>query len=94
MALKRYRKVAAKSGQLTARYGSDGEGSIDLMYAHGGGGACRPDARMLAGMFEDKRFRPSMKNFPGFDQEMSLREELEARGYDITTLRFSIQKKA
>jgi hypothetical protein len=54
--------------------------------------AQKPDARVLASALEDKRQGyafPSM----AIVQRPSLIEELEARGYDITTLRFSIQLK-
>ena len=49
--------------------------------------------RLLHSVLANERCRPSMKNFPGYEMDRSLVDELEARGYDITTIKFSIQKK-
>ncbi|KFL48516.1 hypothetical protein IL54_3949 [Sphingobium sp. ba1] len=40
----------------------------------------------------EKTLRPKFPG-PGYDYEPSLVDELEARGFDITTLRISIMKK-
>jgi hypothetical protein len=91
--MKRYRTPTAKPGELKAGYGrEDRHCSPSLVYVWGGKGAQKPDARVLASALEDKRQGyafPSM----AIEQRPSLIEELEARGYDITTLRFSIQLK-
>lgn len=93
MSSKRYRTPTAKRGELKAAYGRvDRHNNPSLVYIWGGGGAQSPDARILASAFEDKRHGysfPTMKP----EERPSLVEELEARGYDITTLRFTIQKK-
>jgi len=90
---KRWRTPVAKRGQLKAAFGrEDRHSKPELLYAWGGGGAQSPDARVLAAAFEDKRHGygfPSMR----LEERPSLIEELEARGYDITTLRFTIQQK-
>jgi hypothetical protein len=39
------------------------------------------------------RTRPSVASFPGFEIERSLIADLDARGYDPKTLKFSISKK-
>ncbi|MBK9496681.1 MAG: hypothetical protein IPO08_19705 [Xanthomonadales bacterium] len=75
--------MAAKHGELKVRWGKlDGESQ--LLYEWGGGGAQKPDARILMSAIEDA---------PGRPKERSLSEELEARGYDLTTLRFSIRQR-
>ncbi len=80
---KRWRTPTAKRGELKAAYGKV-DGELALGYAWGGGGADKPDGRILMRALEDN---------PVFDGK-SLVEELEARGYDITTLKFSVQQKA
>lgn len=80
--MRRYRITPAKPGELKAQYGRV-DGDLDVGYSWGGRGAGSPDARILSRTFEDT---------PIFEGR-SLRQELEARGYDITTLRFSIRQK-
>lgn len=91
MGRKRWRTVTAKPGELKAAYGRV-DGDLCIGYAWGGAGADKSDARILGAVMEDRWSRPA---FPlGTTEERpSLIEELEARGYDITTLKFSIQKK-
>ena len=88
--MKRYRTPTAKPGELKAGYGrEDRHCSPNLVYVWGGEGGQKPDARVLGSALEDKRHGyafPSMV----LEQRPSLIEELEARGYDITTLRFTI----
>jgi len=79
---KRWRAPKAKPGELKIAYGKS-EGDLDLFYCFGGEGAVKGDTRLLAHFFESVKW-PDDKN---------LRQELEARGYDITTLKFSIQQK-
>lgn len=80
---KRWRTPTAKPGELKAAYGRV-DGELDLGYAWGGSGAEKSDSRILMRALEENNV---------YDGK-SLRQELEERGYDITTLRFSIQKKA
>lgn len=80
--MKRYRITPAKPGELKAQYGRV-EGDLDVGYSWGGSGAGKPDSRILMRAIEDT---------PIFDGK-TLREELVARGYDITTLKFSIRQK-
>lgn len=80
--MKRLRAPKAKPGELKVAWGKS-EGSIDLFYCHGAAGAGKPDARLLSHFFE------SVTYFEG----RNLRQELERRGYDITTLKFTIQIK-
>lgn len=81
--VKRLRAPKAKPGELIARWGKV-EGIVDLCYD----GPSRPDMHLLHGALTGKKFQP-------FDStwSASFLQELEERGYDITTLKFSIKKK-
>jgi hypothetical protein len=83
--MRRYRKPEAKQGELLVKYGKE-FGDEDLFYCHPENecGMSR-DSRMLAIAFERTVLFP--------EDGRTLRQELEARGYDITTLKFSIMKK-
>ncbi len=80
--MKRWRKPYAKLGELKVAYGKCWD-KEDVFYCHGGDGAARCDTRMLMQFFERKNSL----------SEKTLREELIERGYDITTIKFSIQQK-
>lgn len=79
---KRLRKPKARPGELLIRFGKV-DGEVDLFYCHGGQGATKRDARLLSHFFE-------VVTWP---DGMNLRKELEYRGYDISTLLFSVQQK-
>lgn len=82
---KRWRRVQAKPGQLVARYGRDADGQgPDIVYGTGGHGTSMSDGRIL--------FR-ALGDIIVHDGK-TLVQELVARGYDVTTLRFSIELKA
>ena len=82
--MKRLRNPVAKLGELKAAWGRVERGDTpSLVYAYGAGGAGKPDARILSTALEE------LIVFNG----KSLIEELEVRGYDLTTLKFSIQQK-
>ena len=80
---KRFRVPVAKPGELLVKWGKE-YGEEDLFY-------CRPentcgmrrDAKLLSIAFEDTILLDGK----------TLRQELEDRGYDIKTLKFSIMKK-
>lgn len=77
------RKVRAKPGELVAAFGKhEAGGRPDIAYAWGGGGADKPDARILSNALEQAPVHMGR----------TLRQELVARGYDISTLRFSVRK--
>ncbi|AUQ62149.1 hypothetical protein [Phaeobacter inhibens] len=81
---KRIHTLTAKPGQLRAGWGRPEPGETpDLCYAWGAAGADKTDGRVLSSAFEFE------KNCFG----RTLREELEYRGYDVTTLKFSIEQK-
>lgn len=76
------RHIRAKPGELIAAFGTAERGDRpDIQYAWGGGGASKSDGRILCNALEE------VKVFNG----KTLREELTDRGYDISTLRFSIK---
>ena len=84
--MKRWRAPKARPGELVARWGKV-EGMVDLCYD----GPNRPDMHLLHNVLTGKRHRPSVDGDGIWDA--SFLEELTGRGYDLTTLRFSIQKK-
>lgn len=81
--MKRWRTPKAKPGELKIAYGKERGCNPDLYYCHGGDGAHKCDSRMLSHFIEGVTY---------FD-DRNLRQELEHRGYDITTLKLTIQVK-
>ena len=100
----KYRKtLTAKPGELRAGFSRNPDGGKDcITYAWGGKGACSADGRLLSDILEGERFRPAnfdeigsgKKELGEYGLGPSFLKELEERGYDITTLKFSIQMKA
>lgn len=76
----RLRTPKAKPGELLVKYGKE-FGDEDLFFCFGGSGATSRDSKLLMIAFE----RPMQHG-------VTLRQELINRGYDITTLKFTIQK--
>lgn len=75
--------MTAKPGEFKITWGSVDRGDPpSLMYIHGGAGASRPDGHMLSYIFE------GVKNECG----RTLAQDLVYRGYDISTLKFSIKQ--
>lgn len=75
----------AKPGELIARWGRPERGEApDICYAWGGAGVASSEGRILSAALEDA---------PIYEGR-SLVEELKSRGFDITTLRFSIKQKS
>ncbi len=82
MGERRVRVPKPKPGVLEARWGKASRGDEEsIVYVHGGGGSSKPDGRILCRALEDLHVHDGR----------SLAEELLARGYDLTTLRFSIK---
>lgn len=77
---KRWRAPTAKNGELLVKYGKS-EGELDLFYCYNGVGM-KPDSRVLMNAIE------RVEVFDG----KSLKDVLTDRGYDITTLKFTIRK--
>lgn len=84
--MKRYRRRKVKPGQLVMYYGRDDSGDIDVCYAWGEGCSKR-DAHLLYWRIGSDNLNHKMQLDP------SLLKELESRGYDLTTIRFSISKR-
>lgn len=80
---KYWRLPKAKPGELKIAYGKH-KGELDLFYSYGGQGANKCDARLLSHLFE----------VADCHEGRNLREELILRGYDITTMKFTIKRKA
>lgn len=80
---KRYRTPVAKPNELLVKYGQEyGNRGLYYCYPENGCGM-KCDSRIVMTAFE---------RAPIYEGK-TMREELEARGYDITTLKFSIMKK-
>ena len=92
--IRRLRAPKLKDGELRVYWGKpDKHCSPDVTFAWQGDPVMRADTRLLHSHFGSQRPDPHVK--PLFSKMIpSLIEELQARGYDITTLKFSIQKKA
>lgn len=89
---KRLHIPKAKPGELRACWGkADRWSGPDVCYAWGAG-VDRSDARLLHNLLSNERLT---FDFPTTNTkyDLSFVAELEARGYDITTLRFSVMRK-
>lgn len=93
---RRYRRAPRpKPGHLVLAWAHEKDQGPDLYYCWGDG-CSGADGRLI----EAAVGAPSLQlvelthNGPLYDYGKSLAEELIERGYDITTLRFAIQKKA
>ena len=82
---RRWRKPVAKPGELLVKWGKE-YGDEDLYY-------CFPDNE--SGMSRDSKMvmLAFERNVLFQEDGRTMRQELEARGYDIKTLKFSIMKK-
>ena len=81
---KRIYVPVAKEGQLMAKWGRPEQGEPpEIVYAWGGAGACKRDAGIL------------MRALGGLEviDGKTPAQELEARGYDLSTLKFTIEHK-
>ena len=83
---KRWRRPRAQSGELKAQWGKvDGDGP-GLCYAWGLG-ISKSDSHLLHGALTGKQYSIVRGAFG-----LSFSEELTVRGYDLTTLRFTVRK--
>jgi hypothetical protein len=102
MKTKRFRKPKVKPGQLIVYWGRVDGDSPDICYNWGGGGASKCDGSLLNMMFSG--YGHVVKDDPPKLSEMiyghvheshfsGYLRELELRGYDLSTLKFTIQQK-
>lgn len=90
--MKRLRKPKLKNGELRMYWGREPHDSPDVMLAWQGDQRMKRDTNMLHSVMCSKR--PDLFAKPLFSKmNLSMIEELEMRGYDLTTLKFSIMKK-
>jgi hypothetical protein len=81
----------ARPNELTALWGrADRYSEPDVCYAWGDG-VPRCDSRLIHNILSSERVVLDLCG--GYTFEPSLLDELEKRGYDLTTLKFSISKK-
>ncbi len=80
-----------RAGQLKVQWGKVEDSDPDLVFA-GGEGVPREDRHLMHSALDNVRWMGPLHDKWAF--EPSILEELEARGYDITTLKISIEKKA
>lgn len=97
MSKKRWRAPSAKPGELKAQYGKLPHDTPDLCYAWGEG-CSSADSHLLHNVIATDRAywdleKAQRRDSYPISHDPSLVKELERRGYDITTLKFSIQKK-
>lgn len=91
--MRRYRTPTAKPGEIKIVYGkADRHSRPDLCVAWGEGTDMKCTGRLIMNAIDQKTLHPKFPG-PGHEYRPSLVEELEARGFDITTLRITIQKK-
>lgn len=96
--MKRYRAPKAKPGELKMQWGKLPGDSPDMCFCWGDGCSKR-DGALLHYLLASKRQRmlygeEQRQAGANVAFDPSFIEELEARGYDLTTFKFSIQKKA
>lgn len=90
---KRWRTPTAKPGEIKIVYGRvDRDNNPDLCVAWGPGTDMRCTASLMMHAITEKTLRAKFPG-PGHEYHPSLVDELEKRGFDITTLRITIQKK-
>ena len=90
--MKRLRKPKMKDGELRMYWGKEPHDSPDVMLAWQGDRRMKADTALLHHFICSQHPNPHVR--PIFSKmEPSLIEELKARGYDLTTLKFSICKK-
>lgn len=91
--MKRFRKPKLKDGELRVYWGRVPHEEPDIVLSWQGDRTMKRDTNLLHYAFCSKHPDPFAR--PIFSKmDPSLIDELKARGYDITTLKFSIQKLA
>jgi hypothetical protein len=92
MTTKRFRKPKLKDGELRMYWGKLPGDCPDIIYSWQGEHSMKYDSRFLHYALSSEKPDPFVQ--PIFSKMLpSFTDELIARGYDITTLKFSIMKK-
>lgn len=93
---KRWRLPKIKDGELLVYYGKDQDRQGPDVCFWAGPGCDRSDARLMHYALCTERMCMNFDSNRQMDYKFdpSLIKELESRGYDLSTLKFSIQKKA
>jgi hypothetical protein len=92
MIMKRYRVPKLKDGELRVYWGKEPHDYPDMMFAWQGDSSMKRDSNLLHYVMATQHPDPHVQ--PIFSKmKPSLLEELDSRGYDLTTLKFSIMKK-
>ena len=91
--MKRLRKPKLKDGELRMYWGRLPHDNPDVVLAWQGNSMMKRDTALLHMVICSKRPKITLGKLDWSAMEPSLIEDLEARGYDITTLKFSIMKK-
>jgi len=89
----RLRKPKLKDGELRMYWGKLPHENPDMVFSWQGDASMSRDSRLLHYRLASQRPTVTCDKVNWGAMEPSLIEELESRGYDITTLKFSIMKK-
>lgn len=90
--VKRYRRPKLKDGELRVYWGKLPHNNPDIVIEWLGDSSMKRDSNFL--FYELGSDKPDLHAKPLFSKmNPSFFKELELRGYDITTLKFSIMKK-
>ena len=93
--MKRLRRPKLQDGELRMYWGCDPhDRTPDIMLAWQGDRSMKCDTNLLHYVMCSKKPKINLGKIDWSTMEPSLIEELDARGYDLTTLKFSIKKKA
>ena len=96
--MKRYRKLKTRPGEIKVYYGKLQHDDPDVVYSWGQG-VPSPDVSLVNMVLSGNRVTPlygaerDKHSGAPYTFDKSFIDELIERGYDITTLKFSIQKK-
>jgi len=91
--MKRLRTPKLEDGEIMMYWGKEPRGYPDIMLAWQGDGLMKRDTNLLHYVMCTKKPKLTLGTLDWSVMEPSLIEELDARGYDLTTIKFSIKKK-
>jgi hypothetical protein len=91
--MKRLRKPKLEDGELRMYWGREPRDVPEIMLAWQGDSGMKRDANLLHYILCTKKPKVRIDGVDWSQMEPSLIEELHSRGYDLTTLKFSIKKK-